>query len=59
MKYLVKNKEETKEMYKNPIYNYFTNDEADDLVFKKWFAKDADGAKIRKGMMKDTVMANE
>ena len=53
------NKEESKEMYKNPIYNYFTKDEAADLVFKKWFAKDADGAKIRKGMMKDTVMANE
>ena len=53
------NKEESKEMYKNPIYHYFTKDEAADLVFKKWFAKDADGAKIRKGMMKDTVMANE
>ena len=53
------NKEESKEMYKNPVYHYFTKDEAADLVFKKWFAKDADGAKIRKGMMKDTVMANE
>lgn len=53
------NKEESKEMYKNPIYHYFTKDEAADLVFKKWFAKDADGAKIRKGMMKDTVMANK
>ena len=53
------NKEESKEMFKNPIYHYFTKDEAADLVFKKWFAKDADGAKIRKGMMKDTVMANE
>ena len=53
------NKEESKEMYKNPIYHYFTKDEAADLAFKKWFAKDADGAKIRKGMMKDTVMANE
>lgn len=52
------NKEESKEMYKNPVYHYFTKDEAADLVFKKWFAKDADGAKIRKGMMKDTVMAN-
>lgn len=51
------NKEESKEMYKNPIYHYFTKDEMADMMFKKWFAKDADGAKIRKNMLKDTVMA--
>jgi len=53
------NKEESKEMYKNPIYHYFTKDEAADMVFKKWFSRDAEGAKIRKGMMKDTVMAEK
>lgn len=51
------NKEESKEMYKNPIYHYYTKDSAADIVFKKWFAKDSEGAKIRKTMMKDTVMA--
>ncbi len=51
------NKEESKEMYKNPVYHYFTKDEMADMTFKKWFAKDAAGSKVRKNMLKDTVMA--
>lgn len=51
------NKEESKNMYSNPIFHYFTKDEAADMILKKWFSKDAEGAKIRKSMMKDTVMA--
>lgn len=52
------NKEESKEMYKNPRYQYFTKDKLADLMFKKWFSKDSDGAVTRKDMMKDSVMSD-
>lgn len=51
------NKEESKEMYRNPHYQYFTKDALADIMFKKWFSKDSEGATTRKDMMKDTVMS--
>lgn len=51
------NKEESKEMYRNPIYQYFTKDQLADLMFKKWFDDGKEGASTRKDMMKDTVMS--
>ena len=51
------NKEESKEMYRNPIYQYFTKDQLADLMFKKWFDDGKEGANTRKDMMKDTVMS--
>lgn len=51
------NKEESKEMYRNPVYQYFTKDQLADLMFKKWFDDGKEGASTRKDMMKDTVMS--
>ena len=51
------NKEESKDMYHNPVYQYFTKDQLADLMFKKWFDDGKEGADIRKEMMKDTVMS--
>lgn len=51
------NKEESKEMYRNPVYQYFTKDQLADIMFKKWFDDGKEGASTRKDMMKDTVMS--
>jgi DNA gyrase/topoisomerase IV subunit B len=53
------NKEESKEMYRNPHYQYFDKDKLADMMFKKWFDDGKAGADIRKDMMKDTVMSEE
>lgn len=52
------NKEESKEMYRNPKYQYFSKDKLADVMFKKWFSKDSEGADTRKSLMKDTVMSD-
>lgn len=46
-------------MMKEPILHYYTKDDIADMMLKKWFGKGADAAKIRKGMMKDSVQAEE
>lgn len=46
-------------MMQNPILHYYTKDELSDTMLKKWFGKGADAAKIRKGMMKDSVQAED
>lgn len=51
------NKEESKEMYRNPHYQYFVKDKLADIMFKKWFDDGKEGANTRKDMMKDTVMS--
>ena len=51
------NKEESKEMYHNPHYQYFVKDKLADIMFKKWFDDGKEGAITRKDMMKDTVMS--
>ena len=51
------NKEESKEMYHNPHYQYFIKDKLADVMFKKWFEDGKEGANIRKDIMKDTVMS--
>ena len=51
------NKEESKEMYRNPHYQYFDKDKLADMMFKKWFDDGKEGADVRKDMMKDTVMS--
>lgn len=52
------NKEESKDMYRNPKYQYFMKDKTADAMFKKWFSKDSEGADTRKNLMKDTVMSD-
>lgn len=44
-----------KEMLQQPIFLRFTYDDMAQLMLKKWFSHGADSAKVRKGMMKDTV----
>lgn len=46
-------------MMKDPILHYYTKDDMADMMLKKWFGKGADAAKVRKGMMKDSVSAEE
>lgn len=52
------NKEESKEMYRNPRYQYFVKDKLADTMFQKWFDDGKEGASTRKDMMKDTVMSD-
>lgn len=45
-------------MMQDPILHYYSKDNLSDTMLKKWFGKGADAAKIRKGMMKDSVQAD-
>lgn len=44
-----------KEMLQQPIFVRFSRDDMAELMLKKWFSHNADSAKVRKSMMKDSV----
>lgn len=48
-----------KEMLQQPIFVRFSRDDMAELMLKKWFSHNADSAKVRKSMMKDTVSGTE
>lgn len=48
-----------KEMLQQPIFIRFSRDDMAELMLKKWFSHNADSAKVRKSMMKDTVSGTE
>ena len=48
-----------KEMLQQPIFVRFSRDDMAELMLKKWFSHNADSAKVRKSMMKDSVSGTE